>query len=683
VTEALFAGRALPRARPARPQSGAMQRAVRVTSRVAVVGAAMAAVAGVALAVRDPVSGLDRWLAFTALLYLPVVLVGAAMVGRQPRNPVAWIFLVSGWSVPVSSLLHLVGVFRPEARAALNLGSSLLFVAGVPLAALLGVLLFPDGRLGSRRRRALAGGFVVALVLLVVYSLFSPTVLDGSGVANPLAPPGAWGEAVEALLVVVLLLGPLIGLGAWALLRRAHRTGGDLGAGMRLAAYAGFGCSASFFACLAVGLSGGDTEQIAVLENCGVVVLGVAAWVGIVRYGLFDTRVVVNRALVYGVLTLAVVAVYAGAAGLVGLVAGGFVPQAVATAVAVLAALPLRDVVQRRVNHLSYGLRDEPAAALARLGERLDAAGAPHEALAAAVRTVAEALRMSYVAVEAQGGLSVAYGRRGPEPVRELALPFAGETIGRLVVQSRHSDFGRAEEALLSDLTRQVAAVAHAVALADALRQSRERLVGLREEERRRLRRDLHDGLGPTMAGIALGIDTVRRGLPDGPATRSLAALRAEAEDAVAEVRRIVYDLRPPVLDELGLEGAMREQAARLGGARVEVPEPLPALPAAVEVAAYRIGLEALTNAQRHAPGAPVTVTLSVNGRLRLAVADGGAGIAPGFRAGVGIASMRERAAEVGGGCTVGPGDGGGTLVLAELPLATPGPTAAAAAAAP
>jgi hypothetical protein len=134
-----------------------MQRAVRVTTRVAVATAAVAAVAGAALAVRDPVSGLDRWFAFTAVLYLPVVLVGAAMVGRQPRNPVAWIFLVSGWSVPVSSFLHLVGVFRPEARAALNIGSSLLFVAGVPLAALLGVLLFPDARLDGRGRRVLPG----------------------------------------------------------------------------------------------------------------------------------------------------------------------------------------------------------------------------------------------------------------------------------------------------------------------------------------------------------------------------------------------------------------------------------------------------------------------------------------------------------------------------------------------
>ena len=149
MTQAWTAGRALSTARPARPQSRAMARAVRLTSRFAVVTAAVAAVAGAALAVRDPVSGLDRWYAFTAVIYLPVVLVGAAMLGRQPPNPVGWIFLVSGWSLPVSTALHLIGVVDGRARAALGIVSSILFVLGVPLAALFGVLLFPDGRLAA------------------------------------------------------------------------------------------------------------------------------------------------------------------------------------------------------------------------------------------------------------------------------------------------------------------------------------------------------------------------------------------------------------------------------------------------------------------------------------------------------------------------------------------------------
>ena len=168
------------------------------------------------------------------------------------------------------------------------------------------------------------------------------------------------------------------------------------------------------------------------------------------------------------------------------------------------------------------------------------------------------------------------------------------------------------------------------MALTQALQASRERLVSTREEERRRLRRDLHDGLGPTLAGIALGIDTVRRALPDTspPGTADLlVSLREEAERTVADIRRIAYNLRPPVLDERGLADAIREHATRLGGATVVIPTPLPPLSAAVEVAAYRIAVEAMTNASRHAPGAAVEVSLSVNGCLELQIADAGAGL--------------------------------------------------------
>jgi two-component system NarL family sensor kinase len=146
--------------------------------------------------------------------------------------------------------------------------------------------------------------------------------------------------------------------------------------------------------------------------------------------------------------------------------------------------------------------------------------------------------------------------------------------------------------------------------------------------------------------------------------------LRQEAERGVADIRRIAYNLRPPILDELGLAGAVREQAARLGCATVRVsPITLPVLPAAVEVAAYRIALEALTNASRHAPGAPVEIELSVNGRLQLDISDAGEGIGASARAGVGITSMSDRAAELGGECVVRDREPHGTVVSVWLPL--------------
>jgi signal transduction histidine kinase len=200
--------------------------------------------------------------------------------------------------------------------------------------------------------------------------------------------------------------------------------------------------------------------------------------------------------------------------------------------------------------------------------------------------------------------------------------------------------------------------------------------VAAREEERRRLRRDLHDGLGPALAGAALKVEAAENLLESDPAAAAtlLGDARTEIQAAVADVRRLVYALRPPALDELGLVGALREQAERIGvGERVHVevdaPDRVDGLPAAVEVAAYRIALEAMTNVERHADARSCVVRISTNGDLELEIADDGHGLASDFRAGVGIASMRERAAELGGTCAVEQVDGRGTRVRARLPL--------------
>lgn len=215
-----------------------------------------------------------------------------------------------------------------------------------------------------------------------------------------------------------------------------------------------------------------------------------------------------------------------------------------------------------------------------------------------------------------------------------------------------------------------------------ALQRARERLVATREEERRRLRRDLHDGLGPALAGAALKVEAAGNLLASDPGAASdlLEHARAEIQDAVTDVRRLVYGLRPPALDELGLAGALREQAERLGGGGagavagglqvdVDAPVDMNGLPAAVEVAAYRIGLEAMTNAARHAGARRCAIRISRDTALCLEISDDGRGIPSDYRAGVGIASMRERAEELGGTCEVERDGTQGTRVRARLPL--------------
>jgi signal transduction histidine kinase len=210
------------------------------------------------------------------------------------------------------------------------------------------------------------------------------------------------------------------------------------------------------------------------------------------------------------------------------------------------------------------------------------------------------------------------------------------------------------------------------------LSRSRERIVAAREEERRRLRRDLHDGLAPTLAGAGIKLDLARQGVRDDPAAAEalIDEARADVRSAITDIRRMARALRPPTLDALGLEGAVREQAADLASqARggpviiVDVPEPLPALPAAVEVAAYRIAVEALMNVVRHAAAQRCEVRLALgDDELQVDVVDDGRGLVAGT-AGVGTRAMRERAAEVGGDVTIESVASGGTRVAARLPI--------------
>jgi signal transduction histidine kinase len=214
----------------------------------------------------------------------------------------------------------------------------------------------------------------------------------------------------------------------------------------------------------------------------------------------------------------------------------------------------------------------------------------------------------------------------------------------------------------------------------DLIARSRGRIVAAREEERRRLRRDLHDGLGPTLAAVGLKLDLAReRAATDAPDVAGLSPLldeiRADVRSVISDVRRLARELRPPTLDSLGLAGAISQQATALGGGSgptivVEIDERLPALPAAVEVVAYRIATEAMTNVVRHSGATSCTVRVGVDrDGLVVEVTDDGRGIDPAAPAGVGLRSIDERAAEVGGEVDFLARPGGGTIVRARLPL--------------
>ncbi|QIN81812.1 sensor histidine kinase [Rubrobacter tropicus] len=548
--------------------------------------------------------------------------------------------------------------------------------------------LFPNGRFAPRWTRWLV---LFWLAHEAGYYLFPGTVLDVES-ASPL---------IDFVLVCTVLL---VGLGSQ--LYRYRRVSGPIG--RQQTKWVVFGTASSLLGVIALQLlfftsptllNYGSPYSFVVAAGSDGFTLLIPLSIGaaILRRRLWDIDIVINRALVYGILTAVVVGVYVLVVGGLGSLLqarGNLALSLTATGLVAVLFAPLRERLQRGVNRLMYGERDDPYRVLSRLGRRLGAAIEPGTVLPTIVETVAGALKLPYAAISIRRGergfeVAAAHGTpTGEETV--LPLTYGGETLGQLLLAPRTpgEPFSPADRSLLEDLARNAEVAVYAVRLTDDLQRSRERLVTAGEEERRRLRRDLHDGLGPTLASLTLGLDVSLKLLKKNPdeAEEMLSRLKAQTKEAVVDIRRLVYGLRPPALDDLGLVAAIREQAAAHGrlrgegeggsglGFRIEAPDELPPLPAAVEVACYRIAQEAITNVARHARASLCRVRLSVdpNGRtLGLEVTDDGVGLpdAASRRPGVGLSSMRERAEELGGKLSVAPAPEGGTRVSVVFPL--------------
>ena len=410
-------------------------------------------------------------------------------------------------------------------------------------------------------------------------------------------------------------------------------------------------------------------------------ILPVSLTIAVTRSRLWDIDIVINRTLVYGTLTIATMTLYiliVGALGSLLQVGNNAFLAFLTTGLVALLFQPLRDRLQHWVNRLMYGERDNPVSVLSQLGAELEHTGSPEDALSSITRTVATSLKLPYVAIQLgeSGELAASYGIPNTETLR-LPMTYQNETSGHLLVAPRSAGepFNETERRLLENIAQQAGAAAHAAKLTTDLRLSRQHLVTAREEERRRIRRDLHDGLGPQLASQTLTLTAARRLLEQDPqaADDLLKEAIKHAQAATEDVRRVVYELRPPALDDLGLTGALRAQAQRFASSdlkiELELPEKLDILPAAVEVACFMIFQEALTNIVRHANATHCHVTVKVAGDLLMEILDNGIGISKDRTLGVGLNSMRQRAEELGGIFQVESQSSGGTQLSIRLPL--------------
>ena len=409
----------------------------------------------------------------------------------------------------------------------------------------------------------------------------------------------------------------------------------------------------------------------------------------VLQYGLFDVKRMAGRSLVYALLTVGVVGGYMGFVAVLGsLVSTGTLlgPSLLATVILAVLVQPVKDRLQRGVSRLLYGSRDEPYRALSRLGQQLENTAAPSAVLRTIAHTIVSALRMPYAAVElcATDGTLLRRAKVGSPQTNCVVIRVVagGELVGRLLVVPRPptTEFADSEFRLLTDLARHAAPALQALRLTVELEQSREGLLRARAEERRRLQRDLHDGIGPSLAGLTMQIGATRALLAAGKdrgAADALVDIEQRLADCAADVRRLLGALRSPLLDSLGFVGALRYQAERLGAAgrlaiTVTSPPDLPGLPAAVEEAGLAIVSEAMTNVARHANAQHCQVSITLNDSLEVLVVDDGCGLPPEAPRGIGVRSMRRRATDLGGSCHIGPHPAGGTQVHVSLPLAPP-----------
>lgn len=641
-------------------------------------------------------------------------LVGGVIASRRPTHLIGWLFAVDAVAfafMAFGSEYATYGLVTEPGSlpGALVLAwvQSLLVVPVVVSILVLLPLYFPDGHLVSWRWRPvlwLAAGW--ASYEAVVSAVRPGELQNVPGVDNPLGI-----TSLRPLIEVMdgpslaIWLAILVAASA-SLVVRLRRSAAEERQQVKWLAYAVVGWVLMVLLTFPAAAIDPAAER-AVSVGLAIAFAGIpiAAGMAVLRYRLYDIDVIINRTLVYGILTVGVAGIYVLVVGYLAAVFHARDQLAVSLLSTGLVALlfqPMRERLQRGVNRLMYGERDQPYRVLSRLGQRLEATLAPDDILPAIVQTVADALNLPYAAIGLRHGGGIVVAAATGRPVANLLrmpLVYQGEPVGELHLGPRAGDntLSPTDRRLIEDLARQAGVAVHAVRLTTDLQRSRERLVAAREEERRRLRQDLHDGLGPAVASMSLQLTAVRNLVAHEPAAvEMLTQVKAQMQDAVADIRRLVYGLRPPTLDELGLVGAISEHAARLGPgglrASVETREPLPPLPAAAEVAAYRITLEALTNVARHARATSCVVRLSVGDRgsdggfdaagqgpgptareLRVEIVDDGRGVDPAARAGTGLVSMRERAMELGGTVVLEPVDGGGTRVRARLPITSDG----------
>ena len=623
--------------------------------------------------------------------------VGAIAVGtaipviwRYPRHPVPWVIASTGVLWSLDALGESWAAYGMAHTPYLPLtGFAVWFVAqfgafimvGLPLV----LVLYPTGRLMAGRWGTvskLAIGLSLATPVLLMFAPYDVLVVGSpmpmhTGMPELPVPTDLYVDLLRVAQPVTILSLPLAVAVVFA---RQRRASGRERRQLRWLLWAAVVCVV--MSGIAVVLHNGSIVTTALV--LALAVTGVSIAIGILNPELGDVDALMGGTVIWAVVAGAVIALDAVLLAMLNAGLGDRLSERDATLILLLVAVtiyaPMRSWLSGVVRRALVGRRGDRYAVVADLAARLEETADVRAQLPALATEVASAFKLDYVRVEVfghgGGTISATHGTR-PDEVREVPIRYGEDEVGLLELPARgvRSMLSRRDQALLFDVVRQAAMAVRSARLAGDLQQSREQIVLAREEDRRRIRRDLHDGLGPVLGGVAMRLDAAGNALDRDPGTtrRLVAQSRQDITEALADVRRLVHGLRPPALDDLGLLAALDQQAERMSSPDLAVTvaaEDVPPLSAAVEVAAYRIASEALTNTARHAGARHAVVRLVGTARsLLVEVSDDGTGIDPAVTAGVGLRSIRERAEELGGRTEISCPSAGGTRVRAWLPM--------------
>jgi two-component system, NarL family, sensor kinase len=618
---------------------------------------------------------IDAFAVTNSAIALSFGICGAILAWHRPQNPIGWLFAAGGVTYAAAAFAAPLGAVLHETAAPIAVQRLVITIftwswpLAIGLVLPLALLLFPDGRPPSRRWRW------VVIAVIVTAPLFS---LEMGTFPYPIEPGYPIGyltilfyDSLHLLWTAANIRNFLaLFLGVAALAVR-YRRGSDVE--RRQLLWLLLAVMLALIVILPWDVVAGTPIEVLF----AIPLIPIAVTVAIIRDQLLDIRLVVSRLLAWLIILLAVLVAYTGLVAMLNRLATPRLAwPALITVLLVLVAAPLLPRLQRLVDGAIYGDRGDPARVVSRLGEQL---ATPDAELQGVITTIRSALRLPYLAIE-RDGTALASDGHPSERLHPWPLTWGGKSEGQLTVGLRpgERELAAADRRALAMLADPVAVAVHSTVVSEELQASRERIVAAREEERRRLRRELHDGLGPTLTGIAFAADAAANTIDTDPeqSQELLTTLRRDTRVALADVRRLVDNLRPPALDELGLVGALQQRADQLAWradgeavqVRLDVPDEVPALPAAIEVATYRIATEALTNVVRHSRARSAMVRLRCGERLDLSITDDGPPNGA-WAPGVGLDAMRERTAELGGSFQAGPTPNGGQVV-ASFPLA-------------